>query len=46
MGKAYVEPHENGVRSLHSTVRNAVTGPLAAIQQARRVLKAADIKLP
>ena len=35
MGRAYVQPHEAGVRSLHQTIRGVVSGPLAEIKKAR-----------
>lgn len=36
MGRAYVEPHEKGVRSLHETVRQILAGPIAALDDAKR----------
>ncbi len=41
MGKAYVEPHEAGVRSLHKTIRGQVAGPLEKIASARRAMQQA-----
>lgn len=38
MGKHYVEPYENGVRSLHKTIRGAVGGPIEKINEAKRLL--------
>lgn len=39
MGTAYVKPHEAGVRSLHATIRAALSGPIAKVDAARRALK-------
>ena len=39
MGKAYVGPHETGVRSLHKTIRGAMAGPISRIDDARRALR-------
>lgn len=36
MGKAYVQPHEAGVRSLHATMRSILGKPLQMISDARR----------
>lgn len=36
LGKAYVQPHENGVRSLHDTIRAQLAGPLATVTECRR----------
>lgn len=44
MGRSYVEKHEAGVRSLHKTIRQAVSGPLTGATEARRVLNQAGIK--
>lgn len=41
MGRAYVEKHEAGVRSLHRTVRAAVAGPLSEVEAARTAMKRA-----
>lgn len=38
MGKAYVQPHEAGVRSLHNSIRGVVAGPLAEIDKARKAM--------
>lgn len=38
MGRAYVEPHEAGVRSLHQSIRKILNGPLAIVADARRRL--------
>lgn len=38
MGRAYVEPYENGVRSLHKTIRGLLSGPIAAIDEARKAI--------
>lgn len=38
MGKAYVQPYEEGVRSLHRTIRSAMSGPIAKVDAARRLL--------
>lgn len=35
MGSYYVENHEEGVRSLHKTIRGVVAGPLSEIDRAR-----------
>jgi hypothetical protein len=43
MGKAYVQPHEAGVRSLHATIRQALAAPLEEVDKARRALKAASL---
>ncbi len=37
MGKAYVQPHEQGVRSLHQTIRGILGGPLRTIDKARLI---------
>lgn len=39
MGKAYVQPHEAGVRSLHASIRGAMAGPIAKINAARDTLE-------
>lgn len=36
MGAAYVKPHEEGVRTLHETIRGQLSEPLALIDKARR----------
>ena len=36
MGTAYLKPHENGIRSLHQTIRDITSGPLAKIDVARK----------
>ena len=41
MGRAYVQKHEAGVRSLHETIRGAVAGPLRQITTAREAMLAA-----
>ncbi len=38
MGKAYVEPYEAGVRSLHQTISGVVSGPIAKIAAARKAM--------
>jgi hypothetical protein len=38
MGRAYVQPHEAGVRSLHNTIRGVVSGPLAEVDRARKAM--------
>ncbi len=38
MGKAYVQPHEAGVRSLHATIRGQLAGPIAEFDKARKAL--------
>ena len=43
MGKAYVEPHEAGVRSLHETIRSILSGPLATISKAKMAAQQALI---
>lgn len=44
MGRAYVEPYEEGVRTLHESVR-AQLGPIATeIKRARKVLADAGIR--
>lgn len=35
MGSTYVKPFENGVRSLHSTIRSSLTKPLEIVDKAR-----------
>lgn len=35
MGKAYVQPHEEGVRSLHKQIRGLMAGPLAEVKAMR-----------
>lgn len=45
MGKAYVQPHEEGVRTLHKRVRYLVTNQIAQIDKARRALRDAGIPL-
>jgi hypothetical protein len=42
MGKAYVRPYEEGVRSLHKTIRAAVSGPLAQAEKARTLIHIAE----
>jgi hypothetical protein len=39
MGRAYVEPYEAGVRSLHETIRGVMAGPIRQIDAARQVMK-------
>lgn len=39
MGRAYVEPHEKGVRSLHETIGKCMAGPIAAINTARQAVR-------
>jgi hypothetical protein len=41
MGAAYVEKYEDGVRSLHETIRGTLARPISDIDDARRVLHAA-----
>lgn len=41
MGEAYVKPHEAGVRSLHSSIRTILAGPIAAINKARNAMNEA-----
>lgn len=41
MGKAYVQPHEAGVRSLHATIRQTLAAPLAEVNKAKMALRAA-----
>ncbi|HYB97533.1 MAG TPA: hypothetical protein VEC57_00170 [Candidatus Limnocylindrales bacterium] len=36
MGRAYVEKHEDGVRSLHATIRGQLAKPIAEIGLARQ----------
>lgn len=43
MGKAYVQPHEAGVRALHETVRGLMANPIAIIDAARKRL---NTKIP
>ncbi len=45
MGRAYVEPHESGVRSLHETIRATLAGPIGEIDKARTAMRAARIDL-
>lgn len=45
MGKAYVQPHEAGVRSLHATLRQQLTGPLKRLDTAKLALHEA-LKIP
>jgi hypothetical protein len=35
MGRAYVEPYEAGVRSLHKTIRSELQGPLRRVSEMR-----------
>jgi hypothetical protein len=35
MGRAYVEPHEAGVRSLHKTIRSVLADPLERVSAMR-----------
>lgn len=44
MGRAYVEPHEAGVRKLHETIRSTVAGPLSRITIARAAVRDALAK--
>ena len=46
MGRAYVEKHEAGVRSLHATIRGALAKPLSAIDDANRALREATANRP
>lgn len=46
MGKAYVQPHEAGVRSLHATIRGILSGPIESIDQARRAVYTAAQPTP
>ena len=39
MGKAYVEPHEEGVRSLHKTIRAILAGPLRELDDVRSKIR-------
>lgn len=39
MGKAYVQPFESGVRSLHKEIRQLMAGPINDIDKARKALK-------
>lgn len=39
MGKAYVQPHEAGVRSLHETIRGAMGGSIAKVDAARTAMR-------
>lgn len=36
LGKAYVQPYEQGVRSLHDTIRGQLSEPLRIIDKARQ----------
>jgi hypothetical protein len=38
MGKAYVQPHEEGVRALHATIRQQLAGPIREYEKARKAL--------
>lgn len=38
MGKAYVQPHEAGVRSLHETIHSVLAGPIRAYDVAARAM--------
>lgn len=40
MGKAYVQPHENGVRRLHQQIRGLMDRELSKVDTARRKLGA------
>jgi hypothetical protein len=40
-GKAYVEPYEAGVRSLHEKMRGLMSSPLREVQQMRDRINAA-----
>lgn len=42
MGKAYVQPHEAGVRSLHESIRKVLAGPLAEVDKAKQRIRAAQ----
>lgn len=39
MGKIYVQPYENGVRSLHRQIGMLMTGPIMQIDQARKAIE-------
>lgn len=41
LGKAYMEPHEAGLRSLFKTIKEQVLPPLHDVKQARRDLEEA-----
>jgi len=41
MGKAYVQPHEDGVRSLHKTIRSVLSAPLSEVDKLRKTVVAA-----
>ena len=43
MGKAYVQPHEAGVRLLHKTIRGTLSEPLAKIDAARKAIKECEM---
>jgi hypothetical protein len=36
MGKHYVQPHEDGVRSLHKTIRGVLSKPLSEVDKLRK----------
>ena len=38
MGKAYVQPHEAGVRSLHASIRGEMAGSIRKIDEIRKKL--------
>ncbi len=38
MGRAYVQPHEDGVRSLHKTMRGCLADPISRIDKLRKGL--------
>jgi hypothetical protein len=44
MGRAYVEKYEDGVRSLHKTIRQVTSGPLSKVEDARQILQQAGIR--
>lgn len=39
MGKSYVKPYEDGVRSLHKSLRGLMDGALVHVEKARKTLK-------
>lgn len=43
MGRAYVERYEDGVRSLHKTIRQVLSGPIAEVDKAKTALREAKL---
>lgn len=43
MGSSYVKPYEDGVRRLHDRIRGILSGPLCAVDEAKKVIRMAEI---